>query len=188
MTKTMGFGGRESATICQMAYVVKDIDEAIAWWIEKMGVGPWFVLDSFGGEGHVFRGAPCTSYVKIAMSFAGSMNIELLQCARRRALGLQGDGRQGRLWLPPFRPRHRRRDDRGRKSKRRIAKGEVLAHRAPGADRRQRSPISRAGEEARPGFVELIPATDGMDAGFTTFWEQTSELGRQGLRIRSVRL
>ena len=53
MARTMGFGGR-SGEICQMAYVVKDIDEAIAWWIEKMGVGPWFVLDSFGGEGHVY--------------------------------------------------------------------------------------------------------------------------------------
>ena len=26
------------------------------------------------------------------------------------------------------------------------------------------------GEPAHPGFVELIPATPGLDAGFTAFW------------------
>ncbi len=41
--KTMGFGG-EIGSIVQMAYVVKDIHEAIDWWIKKAGVGPWFLL------------------------------------------------------------------------------------------------------------------------------------------------
>ena len=27
------------------------------------------------------------------------------------------------------------------------------------------------GGAGQPGFVELIPATPGMDAGFTRFWE-----------------
>lgn len=174
MARTMGFGGR-SGEICQMAYVVKDIDEAIAWWIEKMGVGPWFVLDSFGGEGHVFRGQPCTSYVKIAMSFAGSMNIELLQCLDDEPsvyketvdkvgygfhhFGLAIDG-----------------DEIEDEVKRRVAKGEVLAHRAPvptgGSVAYFEGGAMKDGSVA-PGFVELIPATDGMDAGFTAFWEQT---------------
>ena len=41
MIKKMRFGG-EIGTICQMAYVVKDIHEAIDWWIKRTGVGPWF--------------------------------------------------------------------------------------------------------------------------------------------------
>ena len=78
MSRKMGFGG-QTGEICQMAYVVKDIHEAIDWWINKMGVGPWFLLPSFGAPDHIYRGRPNTSNVAIAMSFAGSMNIELLQ-------------------------------------------------------------------------------------------------------------
>jgi hypothetical protein len=170
----MGFGG-QTGEICQMAYTVKDIRQSINWWIEKMGVGPWFLLDSFGGEGHVFRGAPCTSYVSIAMSFAGSMNIELLQPLDLEPsvyketidrvgygfhhFGLAIDG-----------------DEIEAEVERRIAAGQVLAHRAPvptgGKVAYFEGGMSEAGVIA-PGFVELIPATDGMDHGFTAFWEAT---------------
>lgn len=169
MKGMMRFGG-EVGTICQMAYVVEDMDKAIAWWIEKTGVGPWFVLPSFGGEGHVFRGQPCTSYVKIAMSFVGSMNIELLQPLDNEPsvyketidrvgygfhhFGVAIDG-----------------DEIEAEVERRIAKGEVLAHRAP---------VPTGGKVAyfeggvgAPGFVELIPATPGMDEGFGHFWDAT---------------
>jgi hypothetical protein len=171
MPKKLSYGA-EVGTICQMAYVVEDIDQAIAWWVEKMGVGPWFVLDSFGGEGHVFRGAPCTSYVKIAMAFAGSMNIELLQPLDSNPsvyketvdkvgygfhhFGLATDGAEMEAEV-----------------ERRIARGEVLAHRAP---------VPTGGKVAyfeggagAPGFVELIPATPGMEAGFHRFWEAAQD-------------
>jgi hypothetical protein len=169
MKGRMRFGG-EVGTVCQMAYVVEDIDAAIDWWVTKMGVGPWFVLPSFGGEGHEFRGAPCTSYVKIAMSFTGSMNIELLQPLDDQPsvyketvdrtgygfhhFGLAIDG-----------------DEIEAEVERRIARGEVLAHRAP---------VPTGGKVAyfeggagAPGFVELIPATTGMDEGFSHFWDAT---------------
>ncbi|MBT2187028.1 VOC family protein [Sphingobium nicotianae] len=171
MIRKMRFGG-EIGTICQMAYVVKDIDEAIAWWVEKMGVGPWFVLPSFGGEGHVFRGKPCTSYVKIAMSFAGSMNIELLQTlddepsVYKETIDRVGYGFHHFGFAIAG-------DEIEAEVERRVARGEVLAHRAP---------VPTGGKVAyfeggagAPGFVELIPATAGMDEGFTRFWEQTRE-------------
>lgn len=165
--KTMGFGG-EIGSIVQMAYVVKDIHEAIDWWIKKAGVGPWFFLPSFGGEGHVFRGAPCTSDVAIAMSFAGPLNIELLMplddnpSVYKETIDKVGYG---------FHHFGIARDDIEEEVERRIAKGEVLAHRAP---------VPTGGKVAyfeggagAPGFVELIPATPGMDEGFTNFWRQT---------------
>jgi hypothetical protein len=169
MTKTMRFGG-EVGTICQMAYVVEDIHAAIDWWITKAGVGPWFLLPSFGGEGHVFRGKPCTSNVSIAMSFAGSMNIELLQpldnepSVYKETIDSIGYG---------FHHFGIACDDIEAEVERRVARGEVLAHRAP---------VPTGGKVAyfeggagAPGFVELIPATAGMDEGFTHFWEQTRD-------------
>ncbi|MBN8818271.1 MAG: VOC family protein [Sphingomonas sp.] len=169
MIGKMGFGG-EAGTICQMAYVVEDMDKAIDWWIRKVGVGPWFFLPSFGGEGHVFRGAPCTSNVAIAMSFAGSMNIELLQPLDDNPsvyketidrvgygfhhFGLAIDG-----------------DEIEAEVERRIARGEVLAHRAPVPT--GGSVAYFEGGAGAPGFVELIPATTGMDEGFTRFWQAT---------------
>jgi len=169
MSRKMGFGG-QTGEICQMAYVVKDIHEAIDWWINKMGVGPWFLLPSFGAPDHIYRGRPNKSNVAIAMSFAGSMNIELLQPLDDEMsvyketvdkigygfhhFGLAIDG-----------------DEIEEEVARRVARGEVLAHRAP-VPTGGRVAYFEGGAGA-PGFVELIPATDGMDAGFTAFWEQT---------------
>jgi len=169
MSKVMGFGG-VIGSIVQMAYVVEDMDKAIHWWIHKAGVGPWFFLPRFGGEGHVFRGAPCTSDVAIAMSFAGSLNIELLQplddnpSVYKETIDKVGYG------FHHFGIAH---DDIEEEVERRLARGEVLAHRAP---------VPTGGKVAyfeggpgAPGFVELIPATPGMDEGFTSFWRQTRD-------------
>src|ERR1700736_220011 len=65
--------------VMQMSYVVQDIHGAIQDWIDKLHVGPWFLLEHFTGERPVYRGRPSTADVAIAMSFAGHMNIELIQ-------------------------------------------------------------------------------------------------------------
>ena len=39
-----------------------------------------------------------------------------------------------------------------------------------------------SGHAAAPGFVELLPATPGMDAHFTAFWQGRAGLGRQRSR------
>lgn len=64
MTRTMGFGGK-AGTICQMAYTVKDMDEAIEWWIRKMGVGPWFYLPRFGGKGMSSGASPAPAMLPL---------------------------------------------------------------------------------------------------------------------------
>ncbi len=75
---TFGFGQRVGQ-IVQLAYVVEDIDAAIGWWVRDCRVGPWFLLESFTGPGQRYRGQPATADIKLAMSFAGHMNIELIQ-------------------------------------------------------------------------------------------------------------
>ena len=74
----VGFGQPEDGII-QMAYVVRDIHASIHEWIGKLNVGPWFVLDHFTGVEPLYRGQPSSADVTLAMSFAGHMNIELIQ-------------------------------------------------------------------------------------------------------------
>ena|SRR5436305_146288 len=71
--------GQPANGIMQMAYVVPDIRAAISEWIARLNVGPWFLLDHFTGVDPVYRGGPSRAGVSIAMSFAGHMNIELIQ-------------------------------------------------------------------------------------------------------------
>jgi hypothetical protein len=74
----VGFGQPDDGII-QMAYVVRDIHASIHEWIGKLNVGPWFVLDHFTGVEPLYRGQPSSADVTLAMSFAGHMNIELIQ-------------------------------------------------------------------------------------------------------------
>ncbi|HUI59607.1 MAG TPA: VOC family protein [Steroidobacteraceae bacterium] len=71
--------GQPANGIMQMAYVVKDIRQEMMEWVTKLRVGPWFLLEHFTGEHPVYRGRKSTADVAIAMSFAGHMNIELIQ-------------------------------------------------------------------------------------------------------------
>jgi hypothetical protein len=72
--------GQPRGGIFQMAFIVQDLDAAIAYWIRDLKVGPWFRLDGFdGGLDAVYRGRRFTGSVDLAMAFAGHMNIELIQ-------------------------------------------------------------------------------------------------------------
>src|SRR5208283_1397866 len=74
----VGFGQPDDGII-QMCYVVSDIRAAMKLWIDKLKVGPWFLLDHFSGTNPKYRGRDSKADVSLAMSFAGHMNIELIQ-------------------------------------------------------------------------------------------------------------
>src|SRR4051812_20116224 len=71
--------GQPDDGIIQMAYIVPDLQAAIQHWVRTMKVGPWFVLDHLGGIDAKYRGQPTDVDITLAMSFAGHMNIELIQ-------------------------------------------------------------------------------------------------------------
>jgi hypothetical protein len=73
----VGFGQPDNG-IVQTSYIVPDIHKAMQHWVEKLRVGPWFLLEHFTGVDPVYRGEPSRADVAIAMSFAGHMNIELI--------------------------------------------------------------------------------------------------------------
>src|SRR6202030_2321164 len=69
----VGFGQPDDGII-QMCYLVPDIRAAMSVWIDKLKVGPWFLLDHFTGIEPKYRGRDSTADVSLAMSFAGHMN------------------------------------------------------------------------------------------------------------------
>ena len=71
--------GQPDNGVIQTAYIVEDIRKAIDHWVNKLHVGPWFLIESFKGLDAKYRGKPSESDNALAMSFAGHMNIELIQ-------------------------------------------------------------------------------------------------------------
>lgn len=164
MVQTLGFG-QPVGGIMQMAYIVEDIRAAIDFWIRDTGAGPFFLLDRWTGDDPVYRGASSTAAVSIAMGFAGHMLIELIQpldrepSVYREAIERTGFGfhhigiacADVEATIPEYE-----------------ARGYNLAFKA-GVPTGGNVAYMDGGPE-KPGFVELIAVTEGMDAAFTNFW------------------
>jgi hypothetical protein len=157
--------GQPDKGIMQMAYVVKDLRAAINEWVVGLNVGPWFVLDHFTGVDPVYRGQPSKADISLAMSFAGHMNIELIQCndnhpsVYRELIERSGYGfHHWGVATADFET------DLVRYAK----KGMTLAFRLG---------VPTGGEvayldtnDALPGFVELIETSPGMERAFGNFY------------------
>ena len=63
--------------IRQNGYVVRDLDAALARWLE-IGVGPWFVLPHLTQRGSTYRGHPTAPVVSIAFANSGDLQVELI--------------------------------------------------------------------------------------------------------------
>jgi catechol 2,3-dioxygenase-like lactoylglutathione lyase family enzyme len=162
--RRLGFG-QSVGGITQMAYVVEDMERAIDWWVRDMRTGPWFLLESFCGPDHVYRGSPSPADVRIAMAFAGHMQIELIQpkdqhpsvyreMIERRGYGFHHVGiacEDVDAEIPAY-----------------LAQGYILAFIAGVPTGGHVCYLD--GGPAKPHYIELIPATPGMDAAFTAFW------------------
>jgi len=160
----LGFG-QKVGQIIQMAYVVEDIEASIDWWMRDARTGPWFLLDSFLGDDHVYRGEKSRADVRIAMAFAGHMQIELIQpkddhpSVYRETVQARGHGFH-HIGIASA-----------------DVDAEIAAYETRGYTLAFRAGVPTGGAvayldggPAHPGFVELIPATPGLDAGFTAFW------------------
>jgi hypothetical protein len=65
--------------IRQMAYLVRDIDQAMRHWIDIMGVGPFFYIENHAAPHSTYRGQPSSMRLSIAFAQCGAMQIELIQ-------------------------------------------------------------------------------------------------------------
>lgn len=65
--------------IRQVAYVVPDIEAAMAHWSRVMGVGPWFYNPRVPIRNYHYRGRSYEPHNSVALANAGALQIELLQ-------------------------------------------------------------------------------------------------------------
>ncbi len=157
--------GQPDKGIMQMAYVVTDLKAAIAEWVKRLNVGPWFVLDHFTGVDPVYRGQPSKADITLAMSFAGHMNIELIQpndnhpSVYRELLDSKGPGfHHWGIATADF-------------------AADLKRYEKMGMDVAFRLGVPTGGEVAYldangtlPGFVELIETSPGMERVFGGFY------------------
>jgi hypothetical protein len=157
--------GQPDKGIMQMAYVVKDLRAAIDEWVKCLNVGPWFVLDHFTGVDPVYRGRPSNADITLAMSFAGHMNIELIQLnddhpsVYKELIDKHGYGfHHWGIATADF-------------------AGDLKRYEAKGMDIAFRLGVPTGGEVAYldpkgalPGFVELIETSPGMERVFGGFY------------------
>ena len=171
--------GQPDDGIIQMCYVVPDIQQAMNLWVDKLKVGPWFLLDHFTGTDPMYRGRGSTADVSLAMSFAGHMNIELIQpndgepsvyreWIERRGYGFHHWGRATANF-----------------------EHDVRQYEAAGHELVFLAGVPSGGHVAymdttavMPGYVELIELGAGFDATFSKFYR--ASIGWDGKdRVRS---
>ena len=64
--------------IVQNAYVVADLEAAIAHWSETVGVGPFFLMEHIAFGDVWFRGAPLRLDLSVAIAQWGEIQVELV--------------------------------------------------------------------------------------------------------------
>ncbi len=166
MGRMLGFG-QPMGGVIQTAFVVEEIHASIAHFQRDCAAGPFFLLDHFLGDGQVYRGAQSTADVAIAMGFVGHMQIELIQplddnpSVYRDTIEERGYG---------FHHFGVACEDVDGAMADYLARGYTLAFKAAVPTGGSVAYLE-GGSSAAPGFLELIPATAGMDTHFTAMWQ-----------------
>ena len=66
--------------IRQFAFVVRDIDEAMKYWAQVLGIGPFFIKRKIEFSNYIYRGEPSKSpQISIALANSGFIQIELIE-------------------------------------------------------------------------------------------------------------
>ena len=65
--------------IKQTAYLVDNIEEAISYWCNALGIGPFFYLKNHQATGSLFRGQPTDMRISLAFAQSGALQIELVE-------------------------------------------------------------------------------------------------------------
>ncbi len=175
--KTFGFG-QKAGQIVQTAYVVKDIRAAIDWWVKDGKAGRSSCSTVSPAPNSANRGEPTQADVAIAMGFAGHMMIELIQprddrpSVYRETIRARGHGFH-HLGIAFEDVEAARSEYHGRgyhvAFSAPVPSGGTVYYMGDGPD--------------APGFIELIPATQGMDEMFTKYWKASVDWdGRNPVR------
>ena len=65
--------------IRQNGYVVHDVEKAMDYWIDRLRVGPWFLVERVKLDWFRHRGEDSSPELSIALANSGDLQIELIQ-------------------------------------------------------------------------------------------------------------
>jgi hypothetical protein len=65
-------------TLRQLAYVVRDLDAALEYWVDVLKVGPFFLFEHCPLMDQRYRGKPSNVDVTLALGNSGAVQIELI--------------------------------------------------------------------------------------------------------------
>ena len=65
--------------IRQFGYVVEDIEAAMRYWTDVMGVGPWYYNEKVPIENYRYCGKAYEVHNSVALANSGSVQVELIQ-------------------------------------------------------------------------------------------------------------
>ena len=71
---------RHFGEIRQLGYVVKDIEAAMTYWSQTLGVGPWFYNPRVPIKNYQYRGESHEPHNSVALANSGFVQVELIQC------------------------------------------------------------------------------------------------------------
>jgi hypothetical protein len=67
-----------TGALLQFAYVVPDIKKTLKYWIEVLGIGPFFMFESLELVGHKVRGTPTSPNLALALANSGEAQVEII--------------------------------------------------------------------------------------------------------------
>jgi hypothetical protein len=65
--------------VIQLAFFPTDFDATMKYWIETVGVGPFFVLNDVRLDGMKYKGEPTDAVFTMAIGYWGDIQIELIK-------------------------------------------------------------------------------------------------------------
>jgi hypothetical protein len=71
--------GQPFGSIVQTAYVVEDIESEMKAYVDRLGVGPWYLADRFRPPNPLYRGKVVAPLFSLAVAYSGATMIELIQ-------------------------------------------------------------------------------------------------------------
>jgi len=158
--------GQPLGSIVQYAYVVEDIDRAMANFQDRLGIGPWFIRGPFQPPNGHLRGQPAAFTVTIARAFAGHAMIELIQQTddAPSVFHEKGDARcygfhHWAIFTTSF--------DEDVERYRAMGYHEAFSDRLPSGSRIVYMDATRD----LPGMVELVEHTDAQERVYTRIYE-----------------
>jgi len=157
--------GQPTDGIIQIAFVVEDLDAAVEQFSARLGVRPWTTLRAVGPQGSVYRGEPAQASFHVGFGCSGHMLYELIQPADdlpsvyREMIDQRGYGfHHFGYATPAFDQAVATMVTHGYEV---IGSVEVPGVRLAYFDTR----------DALPGMIELIEASEEVNASFTAIWK-----------------